>query len=217
LLLSPAARRLELSGCALVLIGAAVHMDRIGRREVAAFRTINQLPDRLYPPVWLVMQSGSLAAVPLACLTALTVGRPQLAHRLAVAGTGSWLLAKASKRLYRRPRPSAFLPDTRRRGTEASGLGYSSGHAAVAAALACAAAGDLGDRARLATAVAVPVVGLCRIYVGAHLPLDVLGGVALGVAVDALSEQLAQPGTGSHGWRRMVRSLSGAERRGSLR
>jgi undecaprenyl-diphosphatase len=33
--------------------------------------------------------------------------------------------------------------------------------------------------------VAVPGVGLCRIYVGAHLPLDVVGGAAMGLAVDA--------------------------------
>jgi alpha-glucoside transport system substrate-binding protein len=33
--------------------------------------------------------------------------------------------------------------------------------------------------------VAVPVVDLTRIYAGAHLPLDVVGGTALGLAVDA--------------------------------
>jgi hypothetical protein len=32
---------------------------------------------------------------------------------------------------------------------------------------------------------AVPAVGLTRIYAGAHLPLDVVGGAAHGIAVDA--------------------------------
>ena len=31
------------------------------------------------------------------------------------------------------------------------------------------------------------VIGLARIYVGAHLPLDVVGGAALGLAIDAAS------------------------------
>jgi membrane-associated phospholipid phosphatase len=35
-------------------------------------------------------------------------------------------------------------------------------------------------------------VGLTRVYVGAHLPLDVAGGAALGLAVDAMA-QLAKP------------------------
>ena len=33
---------------------------------------------------------------------------------------------------------------------------------------------------------AVPVVGLARMYVGAHLPLDVVGGYAVGLAVDGV-------------------------------
>jgi membrane-associated phospholipid phosphatase len=32
---------------------------------------------------------------------------------------------------------------------------------------------------------AVPAVGLTRVYVGAHLPLDIAGGAALGLAIDA--------------------------------
>jgi membrane-associated phospholipid phosphatase len=40
---------------------------------------------------------------------------------------------------------------------------------------------------------AIPVVGLTRVYVGAHLPLDIAGGAALGLVVEALVS-LANPG-----------------------
>ncbi|MCA1657062.1 MAG: phosphatase PAP2 family protein, partial [Actinobacteria bacterium] len=78
------------------------------------------------------------------------------------------------------------LPDAHRRGPDAAGLGYLSGHAAVAVAVALgtAALPRLRGPGRAAVLAAVPVVGLCRIYVGAHLPLDVLGGAALGLAID---------------------------------
>ena len=41
----------------------------------------------------------------------------------------------------------------------------------------------LGRRGRIAVAALVTVVCLSRVYVGAHLPLDVVGGAGLGLAV----------------------------------
>jgi PAP2 superfamily/Lipopolysaccharide kinase (Kdo/WaaP) family len=72
------------------------------------------------------------------------------------------------------------------RGHHDNGLGFVSGHAAVAVAIATLVAPYLGRRARwVAVAVAV---GVCvsRMYVGAHLPLDVVGGAALGWAAGSL-------------------------------
>jgi membrane-associated phospholipid phosphatase len=73
----------------------------------------------------------------------------------------------------------------RTRGHEATGLGYLSGHAAVSVSLAAAAWPHLGPGGRRVTLGLASVVGLSRIYVGAHLPLDVAGGAALGLLIDA--------------------------------
>jgi undecaprenyl-diphosphatase len=67
-----------------------------------------------------------------------------------------------------------------------------SGHAGIAVAIGMALYPELGPVGRVVTAAAAPTVGLCRIYVGAHLPLDVLGGAALGLAVDAVVSQLLE-------------------------
>ena len=77
-----------------------------------------------------------------------------------------------------------LLPNTRSRGRDAAGLGYLSGHAGVAVALCAAALPRLGPVGRALTLSSVPAVGLTRVYVGAHLPLDIAGGAALGLAVD---------------------------------
>jgi undecaprenyl-diphosphatase len=112
-------------------------------------------------------------------------GDRELAGRLLAGGTATWALSKLVKRMVRRPRPAILLPATRRRGPDAAGLGYLSGHAGVAVALGAAALPRLGPAARVLTLAAIPAVGLSRVYVGAHLPLDIAGGAALGLAVDA--------------------------------
>jgi undecaprenyl-diphosphatase len=58
----------------------------------------------------------------------------------------------------------------------------------VAVALGAAAVPRLGPAGRALALSAVPLVGLTRLYVGAHLPLDVAGGAALGLAVEATVE-----------------------------
>jgi glycosyltransferase 2 family protein len=180
-----ARRRLVLGLVGVAATASVVRRDRVGRRELRLFRAANETPDALYGPLWVVMQGGALGAVPVAAGAARAAGRPRLAGRLVVSGTGAWLLAKGVKRFVQRPRPVVLLPETRCRGMEATGLGYVSGHAAVSVAMASAAVPRLGPRGRAAVLAAVGVIGFARMHVGAHLPLDVLGGAALGIAVDA--------------------------------
>lgn len=177
--------RLGAGAAALLVTAIAARRDHVGRCEAAQFRAVNRLPGLLYPPAWAVMQLGALGAAPVAAGVASLAGDRKLAGRLLAGGTGTWALSKAFKQLVRRPRPAALLPGTRVRGREATGLGYLSGHAGVAVALGAAAFPRLGKAGRTVTLSAAPVVGLTRIYVGAHLPLDVAGGVALGFVVEA--------------------------------
>ena len=90
------------------------------------------------------------------------------------------------------------LPGTRCRGPEAAGLRIPVRARRVAMArLGAAALPRLGTAGRALTLSAVPVVGLTRVYVGAHLPLDVAGGMALGLAIEAamtlVNSCIAQP------------------------
>jgi membrane-associated phospholipid phosphatase len=174
------------AGTAVVLITAlAARRDRIGPAEVTAFRAVNGLPDSIHLPAWAIMQLGTLGSAPAAAGIAWLGGERQLAGRLFSAGTTTWALSKLVKQMVRRPRPASLLRGTHRRGPDAAGLGYLSGHAGVAAALGAAALPRLGPAGRALVLIAIPAVGLTRIYVGAHLPLDILGGAALGLAVDA--------------------------------
>ena len=185
--------RLALSVAALVITTKAARRGGVSPAEATAFRIVNRLPDRILAPAWTVMQLGTLGAAPAAAAVAYARGNRRLARRLLVAGSSTWALSKVVKWNVRRPRPAQLLPDARRSGRDAAGLGYLSGHAGVAAALGAAAFTRAGWAGRLAIVATVPVVGLSRVYVGAHLPLDILGGAALGLAVDA-TVTMAQAG-----------------------
>ena len=178
--------RLGVGAAALLVTALAVRRDRVSIGEARAFRAVNGLPDALHAPAWAIMQLGTLGAAPAAAGAAWLAGDPELAGRLLASGTGTWALSKLVKQVVRRPRPAALLAGTRCRGREAAGLGYLSGHAGVAIALGAAAFPHLGPSGRALTVTAIPVVGLTRVYVGAHLPLDIAGGAALGLVVEAL-------------------------------
>ncbi len=179
--------RLAFGLAGLALSGLRIKRDRVGHTEEEIFRAINHLPDSLYAPVWLVMQGGNLGAAPVAAAVAYAAGQRSLALRLFIGGSATWVVAKLVKRGYRRPRPNALLAWTRCRGPEESGLGYVSGHAGMAVTLGLKAYPYLNPPARLPVLAAVPVIGLSRVYVGAHLPLDVVGGAALGVVIEAVT------------------------------
>lgn len=183
--------RVALGAAALAAGGRLVDPAAVGCREQAAFHRVNGLPDRLGGPAWLVMQAGTIGAVPVAAAVAFASQRRRLAARLLVTGTATWLLAKGVKQVYGRPRPADLLTSARCRGPAATGLGYVSGHAGVAVALAAGAWPELGPGARAAVLAAAPLVGTARMYVGAHLPLDVLGGAALGLLVDGALDVVA--------------------------
>jgi undecaprenyl-diphosphatase len=183
-----ATRRLVLGAGVLLAATLPTRRERPPRLELACFEAVNDLPDALYPPLWPLMQFGALAAVPVTAAVVWQRGDHGRAGRLLVAGTATWALAKGVKRLVRRGRPVAVGP-VNVRGHAQSGDGFVSGHAAVSVALA---AGAMRSFPRLDPLLAVlaSTVGLSRMYVGAHLPLDVLGGAALGLIVDGTIELL---------------------------
>jgi uncharacterized membrane protein YbhN (UPF0104 family)/membrane-associated phospholipid phosphatase/tRNA A-37 threonylcarbamoyl transferase component Bud32 len=164
---------------ALALFASA---NTLGTLERDIFRVVNDLPEWLSPPLTAVMQLGALPAAPAAGAIALLFRRWRRARDMVLGGVGAWLLASAAKGLVGRGRPAAFLTDLVIRGNH-PGLGFPSGHVAVAAAIAAGLSPYLRRPWRRLLWIGVGLVGLARVFVGAHLPVDIAGGWLLGWAV----------------------------------
>jgi glycosyltransferase 2 family protein len=165
----------------------AVYRDRVSVFETNLFRLGNDLPAAIGPYLNVIMQAGNVGAAPALAVVVLVIGRMRYwraAFDVTVAGTLAWFGAKLVKDTIQRPRPGGLLDDVARFGST-EGLGFVSGHTAVAAALACAIAPYLPRGARRAVWAVPWLVGLGRVYFGAHLPLDIVGGAALGWMIGA--------------------------------
>ncbi|MDQ1418388.1 MAG: hypothetical protein QOJ52_350 [Acidimicrobiaceae bacterium] len=154
--------------------------------ELNAFRLINQLPGAFGPPLLGIMQLGALASVLGVAAIAAVRHRPGLARRLLAGGVAAWAVAKVLQGLIDQEPPDLVLGNAVLHSSVTAGLAFPATHVAVAAALATVAGPYLSRPNRRLTWIGVFAIGVARVYVGAHFPIDVVGGAAVGWGVGSL-------------------------------
>ncbi|WP_116451636.1 phosphatase PAP2 family protein [Blastococcus litoris] len=172
----------------LAIFGVGFLIAQRGRLPVTErdlFRIVNDLPEIVFPAVWAVMQLGNVLAVPVVAGIAALTKRFRMARDMLVSGVLAYLAADLVKSIVGRERPAGLI-DANLLDGNVTGIGFISGHAAVAAALATAAVPYLSRRGRRMAWTLAWTVAIARVYVGAHLPLDVVGGAAVGWAIGSL-------------------------------
>ncbi len=165
------------AGSGVFLVSAAlVWDDKIPPGEEPLFEFVNGWPDWIAWPLYPVMQFGMVVAPFVAgALTWYLTRRRQPALALVSTGFGMWVFAKLVKLIVDRPRPGGLT------------LEKAINYRIDGGAIAVIATPYVGKRwSALLWALATGAATL-RVYVGAHLPLDSIGGAGLGVAAGAVA------------------------------
>jgi undecaprenyl-diphosphatase len=173
------------AGCAVIAAD-----ERVGPAERAVFHAINGLPGWLYRPMLAAQYLGVLAMPLVVAAGALVWRRWRLAAALVLVVPSKLVLERVAKLLVQRQRPGTTVPDAILREVPRHGLSFTSGHAIITFAIAGLLVLVLPRRwGALAVALAA-CNGLARVYLGAHNPLDVVGGAAIGLAIAAVLDMI---------------------------
>jgi len=173
------------AGLVVLAVCGVVVARRLGAgTEAAVFLRINHWPAWLYWLMGAVQLSGVIGALPLAAAAAALLRMLRLAAALAVATVLKVVLEDTVKMFVQRHRPAETLPDVILRGRAAAhGLSFPSGHAMVIFAVATLVSPYLKGRWKILPWALAVAVGLSRLYLGAHFPLDVIAGAGLGIFI----------------------------------
>ena len=173
-------------GVGMFALSAALATGGLSTLEWGVFEVFNDVPVPLAWALVAVNPLGSGEAAMIVPLVFLVLRRWELAMVTGLAGPGAWLLAQLGKAAELRGRPidvlDVFVPTG-----EATGAGFPSGHTAVAVAFAVALLPYVPRPVRPVVALVALAVALARMHVGVHLPLDLVGGAGIGLAMGAVA------------------------------
>lgn len=154
--------------------------------EITLFQYVYGWPESLRWFFITITQLGSIYVLGGLLVLFIIKQRYKIVLRLLLTGTMAYVATGVAKDMWGRMRPHEFLPDVVSLEYVVRGPGFPSGHVALATALAFTLSHYLSKKYRWILIVAVVSVGVSRLYLGIHAPLDIVGGFAIGWASYAL-------------------------------
>jgi undecaprenyl-diphosphatase len=182
-------------GVALVIVlvsGVVANTGKVPGWERAIFHGINGLPDFLKGPMWVFQLAGLLLVPAGVAVVALLFRKWRLAVALVLLMPLKLFVEKQIvKELVERQRPGTSICHgdvtcANFRDVPMQGLSFVSGHAVIAWGVATLVWPYLPGRWKWVPVGVAVLNSVARVYLGAHNPLDVVGGGAIGVIIGLL-------------------------------
>ncbi|MFV1997592.1 MAG: phosphatase PAP2 family protein [Acidiferrobacterales bacterium] len=151
--------------------------------NVSLFRWLNGLSQVTGEPLWANITLFGEGLLGVALVAPIARWRRDMAWSLLLSALLAVLIVLGAKELFAMPRPAYVLPASEVIviGPLLQVVSFPSGHTATITILATVVALHLNRGYFYAAALlAILLVGLSRVVVGAHWPMDVLGGMVLG-------------------------------------
>lgn len=168
---------------AIGLFGVAVlasNGEQMTAWEITIFQAIYGLPGFLHGFFLAITNLGSIYMLGLLLLLYLAKWHYHVVLRLLMTGTLAYVVSGVAKDLWGRARPFELLTDVVSLDYIVRGPGFPSGHMALAVALALTVGHYLPKKYHWVVPIWIVGVGLSRVYLGVHAPLDIVGGFAIG-------------------------------------
>lgn len=164
----------------LVVSAVAVHDRDMTGAEIAVFNWLYGLPGIFTAFFSVVTHFGNVYMLLGVAAVALIKRYYHIVIRLLFTGSLAYLMSGVFKDLVGRGRPAEFITDLIYKDTVVRGSGFPSGHMALATALFLTLSLYLPLKYKWIAPVGIVLVGLSRVQLGVHGPMDVVGGFAIG-------------------------------------
>lgn len=157
-----------------------------GSVEAEIIKAVYNWPLSLKPYFYAITQLASGWAIMFVAILLWFKRHRILAYTVVMSSVFTFAVTEIVKVLVQRPRPPQVFSTIISRDGMAYGFGFPSGHAAISTLLCLLLWGLVPSSYRWVLILGVILVCISRIYLGVHSPLDIVGGICIGLVIGIL-------------------------------